>query len=163
MPKNPGLCCNCKRAPRQKLESGSYHSWCVVCHKKKQAEYRAAYLADPEKRERNVRSRKLWALENPEAAKASGHETFLRLKHAMLRAYGPVCSCCGEDREPFLTLEHLNRDGSKHRKRVGGGANTCRDLRNRGWPQEGYTVLCMNCNWATRFGGICPHQKRKGR
>jgi hypothetical protein len=33
-----------------------------------------------------------------------------------------------------------------------------RDLKKRGWPQEGYTVLCMNCNFAQRFGHRCPHK-----
>jgi hypothetical protein len=112
-------------------------------------------MADPAKSERNSR----WQKENPEKAKAVQHETFLRLKRQMLAAYGPHCKCCGESREVFLTLEHTNHDGAEHRKLVGGGANTYRDLRNRGWPQDGFTVLCMNCNWATRFGGICPHQQ----
>jgi hypothetical protein len=153
------LCSNCKNKPRRRLKyGGGYFSWCADCIKSKYAGYRATYLADPVKKERNSRAHKLWAQQNPEAYKLSHHEAFMKLKREMLRAYGPECSCCGEDREVFLTLEHLNGDGSEHRKRVGGGTNTYRDLKRRGWPQGGYTVLCMNCNWATRFGGVCPHQ-----
>jgi hypothetical protein len=80
------------------------------------------------------------------------------LRAGMLAAYGGVCACCGEDREPFLTLDHSNRDGAEHRRSVGGSNSILVDLRNRGWPKDGYRILCMNCNWATRYGKECPHQ-----
>jgi hypothetical protein len=78
-----------------------------------------------------------------------------RLRQEMLSAYGRACSCCGETTEQFLTLEHTRMDGKAHRKLVGG--NTYADLKRRGWPKDGYTVFCMNCNWGSRKDGICPH------
>jgi hypothetical protein len=62
--------------------------------------------------------------------------------------------------EAFLTIEHLNRDGAEHRRQLnsGGGSSVWRDLRRRGWPKDGYTILCWNCNLATRFGELCPHK-----
>lgn len=152
-------CSVCKEdRPLKPRGIGKTHPWCFECHSKKQAQYRATYLADPEKKARNTRAIQAWYRANPEEAKQRGRDNFLKLKREMLKAYGPNCTCCGESREVFLTLEHLNRDGAAHRKQVGGGANSYRDLRRRGWPQEGFTVLCMNCNWATRFGGVCPHK-----
>jgi len=145
--------------PPRKGSKDGRQPWCKACFKTKQAVYRQTYLSDPKKRERNNAAQLRFRKEHPEEARQSSHASFLRLKREMIAAYGGSCKCCGEECEEFLTLEHLNRDGASHRKQVGGGSNTYRDLRNKGWPQEGYTVLCMNCNWSTRFGGTCPHQR----
>ena len=80
-----------------------------------------------------------------------------RLRFEMIAAYGGACSCCGEVREPFLTIEHTNHDGREHRAKSGGSREVWKDLKRRGWPKDGYTVFCMNCNWATRLGKPCPH------
>lgn len=77
---------------------------------------------------------------------------------AMLNAYGPFCHCCKESHVEFLTLEHSYRDGAAHRKAIGGRKEgIILDLRHRGWPKEGYTIFCMNCNWGSRKTGVCPH------
>lgn len=81
-----------------------------------------------------------------------------------LVAYGGACVCCGEDREPFLVIDHVNGDGSAHRAIVrngggsksGGGVWTYRWLKKNGWP-EGFQVLCANCNMAKERPGGCPH------
>jgi len=76
----------------------------------------------------------------------------------MVAAYGGHCACprCPETNPAFLTLEHLNGTGKAHRAKVGRHAYA--DLRRRGWPKEGYTLLCWNCNAMTRFGRTCPHE-----
>lgn len=76
------------------------------------------------------------------------------LREEMIAAYGGKCACCGETAPIFLTLEHVNGGGSAHRRAVG---NPYADLKRRGWPKDGYTVLCFNCNWASGHGG-CPHR-----
>ena len=81
---------------------------------------------------------------------------FLRLKQEILNSYGNICECCGESESRFLTLDHINRNGKEHRKRV--GSNVYHDLKRRGFPQEGYRTLCMNCNFAIRHGEECPHK-----
>ena len=88
-------------------------------------------------------------------------ESRARLRAEMFAAYGSNCTCCGEDRVGFLTLDHINRDGAAHRRAVGGSRTGSTrqilfDLKKRGWP-EGFRIMCMNCNWATRFGAECPH------
>jgi hypothetical protein len=42
------------------------------------------------------------------------------VKLAVLRAYGDACACCGERVSEFLTIDHVDRDGSGHRKRLFG-------------------------------------------
>jgi len=80
-----------------------------------------------------------------------------RIKQEMLAAYGGVCACCGEWRPRFLTIEHVNKDGARHRgKSRRGGMGLYRLLKKRGWPTDGYELLCMNCNFAS-YRQPCPH------
>ena len=72
-------------------------------------------------------------------------------------AYGGyVCACCGEREPIFLTIDHIDGGGIKHRREI--GTDFYRWLRVNKFP-PGFRVLCMNCNWATRFKKTCPHQK----
>lgn len=83
-------------------------------------------------------------------------------KQEVIRTYGGKCACCGEDRWEFLTIDHVNGGGTKHRKQVGsGGGAFYKWLKANGYPQEGYRVLCMNCNMALGLYGYCPHQVEK--
>ena len=80
----------------------------------------------------------------------------------LVEAYGGRCACprCPETNQAFLTLEHVNGDGKAHRLKV--GSHTYADLRRKGFPRDGYTLLCWNCNAATRFGRPCPHMTSEG-
>lgn len=81
------------------------------------------------------------------------------LKRQIISAYGNKCTCCGETEERFLTLEHKNHDRAEHIKKLGYAAYIYRDVRKQGFPKDKYTILCMNCNFATRLGNICPHRE----
>jgi hypothetical protein len=82
-----------------------------------------------------------------------------RNRAELVAAYGGKCACakCPETNAAFLCLDHINGDGKTHRLKV--GSHTYADLRRRGWPQEGYRLLCWNCNALTRFGKKCPHEE----
>ena len=85
----------------------------------------------------------------------------VRLK--VLIHYGgnpPKCACsgCNESHVEFLTIDHINGGGRKHRRKVGSGHNFFLWLIRNNFP-EGYQVLCMNCNWAKGNYGMCPHNK----
>ena len=113
------------------------------------------------KSERQRRYRML----HPEALAIHERRRRYRRRMEFIAAYGGRCSCCGEAEPGFLTVEHLYGDGGVHRRtlRGGKGGNTrevCQDLKRRGWPKDGYTVMCWNCNMARRFGRQCPHQDR---
>ena len=71
------------------------------------------------------------------------------------------CACCGEKEYMFLTVDHINNDGSKQRKMYsGGGHHNYRFIMKNGYPL-GYQILCYNCNCgrARMKDKICPHQK----
>jgi hypothetical protein len=80
-----------------------------------------------------------------------------RNRDELIAAYGGKCACprCPEANQAFLTLEHVGGGGRAHRKAV--GSHSYADLRRRGYPQEGFTLLCWNCNAASRLTGVCPH------
>lgn len=90
----------------------------------------------------------------------------MRIKDAVFAAYGGYkCVCCGETEKLFLSLDHINNDGAKHRKSISGKRTTAGApfyawlLRNN-FP-NGIQVLCMNCQHGKRMNnGVCPHQVR---
>jgi hypothetical protein len=90
----------------------------------------------------------------------------LKLKVFMHYSDGsPKCACpgCAEDRIPFLTLDHIDGGGNKHRASICGPENKSKqpgprglllNLKKLGFP-PGYRILCFNCNIA-RGTGKCP-------
>lgn len=72
-----------------------------------------------------------------------------KLRQDILNAYGRVCALCGETDEDKLTLDHVNHDGGEHRRRLGGPTHSYRvyrELRHKGFPREGFRILCGSCN-----------------
>jgi hypothetical protein len=81
----------------------------------------------------------------------------LKERDEFLAAYGNKCDCCGEEEKEFLSLDHINGGGYKHRKST--GTNIYVVARREGYPKDKYRVLCYNCNLSIGFYGYCPHQK----
>lgn len=82
-----------------------------------------------------------------------------KARHEAITAYGGACACCGTTKEEYLTIDHTNGGGTKHRKTIGATTATLffRWLKAQGWP-TGFRVLCFNCNGARGAHGRCPHQ-----
>jgi hypothetical protein len=58
----------------------------------------------------------------------------------------------------FLSIEHKNGGGRKHREEIGGNQAIYHWLIQHNFPPE-FGLLCFNCNCASGFrGGHCPHQ-----
>ena len=81
------------------------------------------------------------------------------LRQEVFNAYGgAVCNCCGETLDQFLTIDHIENDGSHHRKDLHQSL-LYKWLKQEGFP-SGFQVLCWNCNIGkSKNGGICPHKK----
>jgi hypothetical protein len=178
------LCSNCgeEKAVNQffKVSSnGNPRSWCKKCEGVINKKYAT----------RNLEKRREWCRANywkhPEKARSeavkryhNNSESLLekkRLRRAADRlsvlshySNGKLeCACCGEKTYWFLSLDHINNDGAKHRKNYGGRKSFNADSFNRVLIKEGYPkgiqVLCMNCNWGKRQNnGVCPHVSQKG-
>lgn len=76
---------------------------------------------------------------------------------AVLIHYGMVCACCGESERAFLTADHINNDGAKHRRSIN-RRPLYRWLVKNQFP-AGFQILCWNCNCAKGRIGHCPHQQ----
>ncbi len=88
----------------------------------------------------------------------------LELKYEVFKMYGgPRCACCGLTCLLFLTVDHIDGSGAKHRKEIKkqGYSSLYRWLRDNHYP-SGYQILCFNCNIGSFLnGGICPHHHVK--
>lgn len=80
------------------------------------------------------------------------------MRTTVLTHYGGKCECCGEDEPLFLTVDHINGGGKKHRQEIGGGGFYLhRWLIKNNFP-EGFRILCFNCNCGRSLNkGVCPH------
>jgi hypothetical protein len=70
----------------------------------------------------------------------------------------PHCQCpgCTETHLEFLSIDHINGGGRKHRLSIGGGIYAW--LRKNNYP-DGFRVLCHNCNQSRGAYGYCPHER----
>lgn len=143
--------------------------------RKRHADYSRKYRAGlgDEYRERQVHRRadKIAAMSPEELEEFRQFERdktrriMAKLKAEIFEAYGgPICACCGETQEMFLSVDHINNDGYKM-KRLGihpkNGTGFYQWLRKNNFP-PGFQILCFNCNQGKRVnGGVCPHQSDK--
>lgn len=125
--------------------------YCKTCEKIKR---RISYVKNRQKR---INSTKKWRKNNYHKFMQYVRKRRNEVKIELVNGYGGKCECCGENRIVFLSLDHINRDGKIDRKRFYTSDDLYRHLIKRGFP-EGYRILCMNCNFATRYGNECPHK-----
>lgn len=127
-------------------------------------------------KERFDRATKKWRLKNRDKVLAQKSRWYYKNKveitKRMLMAYKenkrivfehyggtpPKCSCCNESIFDFLTLDHKNGGGTKHRKEIG-ASNMLRYIIKNNFPEE-FEILCYNCNCSKAFNHskICPHK-----
>jgi len=82
---------------------------------------------------------------------------------AALKHFGTECACCGETEIWFLTIDHKNVDGKKHREEMN-HRNIYEWLKNNDYKCDfELRTLCYNCNYGSyRTGGACPHERSEG-
>lgn len=127
------------------------HSTCKECVK---AYQRARREADPSLRIKNNEASKAWHRRNS----ARKSELRRKVRAEMIIAYGAKCACCGETAAEFLTMDHVGGWGKEHRAQNKMAASKLPYLlRDMGWPQDGFQLLCWNCNCSRGIYGYCPH------
>lgn len=166
------ICITCKQDKNKKLfvfrtDTKKYRKECIQCQDSRLKEWyrknrqkvirksRDYYLANKEKVMKRSRE---WAISNPEKRKIINQNWRWKIRLETIKAYGGKCSCCGEDKPEFLTIDHVYNDGNDKRK-LGekSGGTLYRVLRDLGFPKDRYQLLCMNCNFAKSHFGKCPH------
>ena len=98
-----------------------------------------------------------------QAERALSHRRRLKLDVLRHYSFGDLkCACCGDGNIEFLTIDHIDGGGAKHRRELGkgnishGAGSFYSWLANSGYP-DGYRVLCQNCNFSMGVFGYCPH------
>jgi len=84
-------------------------------------------------------------------------------KKVVMDHYGNKCSCCDETELKFLTIDHINDDGAKHRRKIGRkltGQDFYRWIIVNKFPKN-LQILCFNCNCGRASNdGVCPHKDK---
>lgn len=123
----------------------------VSAYKKKWAEKNKDKIRAKDKKYRN---------NNPDKVRLWDKNRKIRIRNKVLSYYGgvpPKCACCGEMEIKFLSLDHINNDGAKHRREIKSkGNNLYRWIVKNKFPSI-FQILCYNCNCAKGFYGKCPH------
>jgi hypothetical protein len=88
---------------------------------------------------------------------AKSRSKWAEKRSEVMAHYGNRCACCGESTPEFLSIDHINGGGRKHRKEIGSG-NMYRWIIDNGFP-DSFQILCHNCNQAKGYYGECPHKK----
>jgi len=95
---------------------------------------------------------------NCEGCRQVARRQAVKTKAKAIGRYGGICACCGESKLAFLTLDHINNDGTQRRKTgERGGGSLYRFLLNAPIDNT-LQVLCWNCNLGKRASGVCPHK-----
>lgn len=152
--KTCSVCGETKEATNQffgymKTGKDGFNPVCRLCYRTKYQAAKAQWFQNQDPK----------AVRSEDTAKI--REWRLKIKQEMLDAYGRKCVCCGVREEEFLTLDHIGgRNEINHPWKAKAGAAIYSKLKKLGWPKD-YRLLCMNCNWAVRAGGICPHERQR--
>ena len=143
-PKDTKRCPCCKKLKsrsefnKDAARAGGIVSWCKECTSSYAKEYRK---------------------DHPHVAKGE-RASYLKQRITTLRVYSngvPKCACCGEAQYEFLSLDHIEGSGNKHRKALGYHSKIHQWLKANNYP-PGFQVLCHNCNFAKSHYGTCPHK-----
>lgn len=127
-----------------------------------QAKIRVRKWEKENKEIKNTRCRE-YRKKDPEKQREIQKKSRIKLKiETMTRLCDgtPKCSCCGESILEFLTIDHINGGGGKHRSELKrGSGDIYRWLKSNNYP-EGFQVLCFNCNSSKHYGnGVCAHKR----
>jgi hypothetical protein len=148
-----GFCTNCGKLPPETSKVK-----CSVCLAASRVSNKKYTSNNP--RAKEVRGR--WK-SNSEARvkhRASRARWRLKLKYKVIISLGGKCECCSDTILEFLQIDHVNKDGKKHRAEIGRSAQMYKDMFK--FPNRyQLRVLCANCHFAITNSGHCPHQENK--
>lgn len=97
-----------------------------------------------------------------EKSKINYHIRYHKLKKSAHEAYGNKCKCCQMTNSDMFTFDHVNNDGSTHRKILSSAGDSGESesfmkwLRDNNYPDT-IQLLCANCHLMKTKGMICTH------
>jgi len=160
----------CSQCKKEKSLDGFYQNAhtkiCKQCICERVTKRRKRLIKNPKWKKAELLRLRDWKRNNKEQVKLVNRNWYSRIRYEALQAYSgktPKCSCCNESENKFLSIDHINGGGNKHRKKLksaGRGSNFFLWLKRNKYP-KGYQILCYNCNCAKGFYGQCPHKINK--
>lgn len=100
-----------------------------------------------------------WYRDNKERVQKASRERTQRYRQEALALYGNACVCCGISYFEFLTFDHIGGGGCEERRTKFPNAHSFYKFLKDNYLPEKYRILCQNCNSATAYYGVCPHQR----
>jgi hypothetical protein len=160
-PKKDYYCTDCKKCYNINQTKYRQEYPDVAKHRNEQAN--KWYEDHPQAKQKRAEASRKWIKEHPKQMNEYHRNQQRKLRDAMIAEYGGKCTCCGENRREFLTLDHKNGDGAEMRRKDGCHHNrkTIARMNREGWDHENFTLLCMNCNFSRGIYGYCPHEKER--
>lgn len=166
----------CQCCGQSYLRKNKRQRYCPRCQAIEKQEYRRLYAATY-RRKHPIKARqavkRAWKKNHDYYLKANRKYGYRYRKDVIQKVMGHysrgtfACACCGESERDFLTIDHIEGKGIKHRTSLFGRPNSgghmfYRWLIKNGFP-SGYAVLCMNCNFSKGKHKVCIHQTRATR
>ena len=162
---------SCGKKIIRRKHHNTRQKWCSDCQQIADRLRRNAYKRnrrkDPEFRKKECGFVKAWRRRNRKHCSAWHKAWRQRIKDEVYEAYGGYrCQCpgCSVTEPLFLTLDHVNNDGTKAVKQHGNerGIKMWVWIKKHNFPKGMFQVMCFNCNCGrARNGGHCPHLKKK--
>lgn len=123
------------------------------------------YWFSPKIRKEKIKYSRKYRVDNENEINKKLKKDYADRKYKVLFHYSKgklICDCCGESEYYFLTLNHKNGTGAKHRKELSekkgnGSWEVYKWCIKNNFP-KGFDVQCMNCNCAESWYGKCPHK-----
>jgi len=129
------------------LKGMSYLSQRKYCSRG--CQWRAWYYRNHKKaKELKARNMRTYRKRDPEKYRQYSRERKRREREALFEMYGDQCALCGFSDKRALTLDHINGDGNKERRKYG-ERKIYRIALERYQPEK-YRTLCMNCQFIER-------------
>lgn len=148
-------CAYCREIARQRWAAKKAECPAGICKRCRTNPVEDGFRQCPSCREKQKSIMKEWRQIHPTASYQRDWNQGKR--HLVIDHYGGKCACCGDKHYAFLTIDHKNGQGEKHRQEVGYGSNMIRWIINNRFP-EIFRILCHNCNLARGYYGKCPHE-----
>ena len=102
---------------------------------------------------------KKWESKNTDKVRSRTKVYNRKLRRRFFDMYGHKCAClkCPETNTKFMTIDHIQGGGIKHRKITGSNNKMIREAIAE-YRSDLYQPLCYNCNCGrSANGGTCPH------
>lgn len=150
-----------RRCYRCGLPHKNRHGYCVDCLRKRDKVYYETHKLDI------LRKKKIYNRLNASKIAARMKKKQSKDKMLVIKHYDGECECCGERNIGFLTIDHANNDGNKHRKELrAAGVHRPSGHKFYLWTIKNHypaylRVQCFNCNCGRNVnGGVCPHKDK---